>query len=141
MTGGIVGVALMSWISLKNQWAIASGAMKLVSKETSVDQCPYTFEMTNSSVINPTQMIPIDDSDISPLFRVSYMWYTCLGCIITVVVALVMSLFVFGRSSTDTVDHSLISPVIRRFYKNKDLNNEVEVSDIKLESYRGSDNH
>lgn len=134
---------VMSWISLKNQWAIASGAMKLLSKETSVEQCPYTFELTNSSVINPTQMIPIDDSDISPLFRVSYMWYTCLGCIITIVVALLTSV-VFGRNKTDEVDHSLISPVIRRWYKNKSTGNiaggGAEVTDIKLESYRASSN-
>lgn len=136
---------VMSWISLKNQWAIASGAMKLVSKETSVDQCPYTFALTNSSVINPTQNIPIDDSDISVIYRVSYMWYTCLGCLITIVVALSASL-VFGWQSTETVDHSLISPVIRRCYKDKARPANgitgVEVTDIKLESYRGSDvNH
>lgn len=112
--------------------------MKLVSKETSVEQCPYTFELTNSSVINPTQMIPIEDSDISPLFRVSYMWYTCLGCIITIIVALVASL-AFGRNRTDEVDHSLISPVIRRCYKNKSSGSAGdEVTDIKLESYRGA---
>lgn len=135
LTGGVVGVIVMSWVSLKSQWAIASGAMKLVSKETSVDQCPYTFELGNSSVINPTQMIPIDDSDINPLYRVSYMWYTCLGCIITIVVAFLASI-AFGRNQTDTVDHSLISPVIRRCYKNKATNGD-EVTDIKLESYRG----
>lgn len=118
--------------------------MKLVSKETSVDQCSYTFELTNSSVINPTQNIPIDDSEFSPIYRVSYMWYTCLGCLITIVVALSASV-VFGWQSTDTVDHSLISPVIRGCYKNKEQQSEarggsmtgVEVTDIKLESYRG----
>lgn len=134
LTGGVVGVIVMSWVSLKSQWAIASGAMKLVSKETSVEDCPYTFQLTNSSVINPTQMIPIDDSDINPLYRVSYMWYTCLGCIITIVVAFLASL-AFGRNQTDTVDHSLISPVIRRCYKNKAADSN-EVTGIKLESYR-----
>lgn len=131
----------MSWISLKSQWAIASGAMKLLSKETSVEECPYTFEMTNSSVINPTQMIPIDDSDINPVYRVSYMWYTCIGCLITILVAFLASI-VFGRNSTETVDHSLISPVIRRYYKDKTTTNGDEVTDIdiKLESYRGSSN-
>lgn len=139
LTGGIVGVIVMSWISLKSQWAIASGAMKLLSKETSVEECPYTFEMTNSSVINPTQMIPIDDSDINPVYRVSYMWYTCIGCLITILVAFLASI-VFGRNSTETVDHSLISPVIRRYYKDKTATNGDEVTDIdiKLESYRGS---
>ena len=129
----------MSWVSLKNQWAIASGAMKLVSKETSVEQCPYTFELSNSSsVINPTQMIPVDDSDISPLFRVSYMWYTCLGCVITIVVSLLASL-AFGRNKTDKVDHTLISPVIRRWYRNTSPSQD-DMTDIKLESYRGSKN-
>lgn len=136
LTGGIAGVIVMSWVSFKNQWAIASGAMKHVSKETSVEQCPYTFELTNSSVINPTQMIPIDDSDINPLFRVSYMWYTCLGCLTSILVALLASLF-FGRNQTDEVDHSLISPVIRRCYKNKTAENN-DITGIKLESYCGS---
>lgn len=104
-----------------------------------MEECPYTFAVMNSSVINPTQMIPIDDSDINPLFRVSYMWYTCLGCLITILVAFLASI-AFGRNSTETVDHTLISPVIRRFYKDKTTTNGDEVTDIKLESYRGSNN-
>lgn len=127
-----MGVAVMSWISLQSQWAIASGAMKLVSKETSVESCAYSFVLTNSSVINPTQMIPVDDSEINPLFRISYMWYTILGALITIITALSMTL-VLGRNNTDTVDHSLISPIIRRYYRNID---GPSCNDVKLQSFK-----
>lgn len=43
----------MSWVSLKAQWAIASGAIQFEHKTTSVDDCEYSFEI---SVANLTQV-------------------------------------------------------------------------------------
>lgn len=44
LTGGIVGVFSMSWVSLNAQWAIASGALRFEHKPMAVDQCSYNFE-------------------------------------------------------------------------------------------------
>lgn len=53
LTGGIVGVLSMSWVSLNAQWAIASGALRFEHKPMAVDQCPYNFEPM-SSMANAT---------------------------------------------------------------------------------------
>lgn len=44
LTGGIVGVVAMSWVSINAQWAIASGGLHFEHKPTAVDQCTYDFE-------------------------------------------------------------------------------------------------
>lgn len=58
----------MSWISLNSQWAIASGHMNYPPKALAVDQCDYTFELTNSTIVHaPTE-------EFHSLFKISYMW-------------------------------------------------------------------
>jgi len=56
MLGGCVGVAVMSWVSLNAQWAIASGAISYQTKPLSVDHCDYSFDAAAlvSSVVNAT---------------------------------------------------------------------------------------
>lgn len=45
----------MSWVSLKAQWAIASGAIHFEHKATSVDNCDYNFHA--NSMVNTTTVI------------------------------------------------------------------------------------
>lgn len=44
--GGLSGVAVMSWISLNAQWALASGAMSFEHKPMHVDACPAEYNLT-----------------------------------------------------------------------------------------------
>lgn len=44
----------MSWISLKAQWAVASGAIKYQTKPLSVEHCDYRFESVLMSAANAT---------------------------------------------------------------------------------------
>lgn len=46
LSGGIIGVVAMSWVSLNSQWAIASGALKFEHKPTAADNCPYDFDQS-----------------------------------------------------------------------------------------------
>lgn len=52
MSGGIIGVIVMSWISLNAQWAIASGALSFEHKPMQIDDCEYTFETPINATIN-----------------------------------------------------------------------------------------
>ncbi|XP_055705827.1 sodium-coupled monocarboxylate transporter 1 isoform X1 [Phlebotomus papatasi] len=134
LIGGIFGVLLMSWISLNAQWAIASGDLKFNTKPMSIDGCNYLFNYT--STIYTTQM-PIDtESNIMPLYRISYMWYTFLGAISTILVAFIINL-VKGGNDPHLVDASLISPVIRNFYgtRQNTVKEEETIKDITQESY------
>lgn len=42
----------------------------------------------------------------------SYMWYTCLGTVITIVVALLLTP-IFGHNRAKDVHPSLITPIVR----------------------------
>lgn len=44
LLGGVVGVVGMSWVSLKAQWAVASGAMVYETKPLTVEHCDYKFD-------------------------------------------------------------------------------------------------
>jgi len=74
LIGGITGVIMMAWLSLNAQWAIASGQMEFPPKDLAVDQCPYTFDLVNS-----TKVSAADDYQIPSFYKMSYMWYTFTG--------------------------------------------------------------
>lgn len=52
-----MGVAGMSWVSLKAQWAVASGALKYETKPLTVEHCDYQFDTSSlMSAANATMM-------------------------------------------------------------------------------------
>lgn len=50
--GGVVGVIVMSWISLNAQASIASGALSFDHKRMQVDECQYNIGNVLNSTIN-----------------------------------------------------------------------------------------
>lgn len=98
----------MGWLSFKAQFAIASGHMKIISKELMADDCPYTFNATSAATFEP----PTDD--IFPLYEISYMWYTFLAAMVTIIVALLCSVFIFGWNDLKKVPPQLITPMVRK---------------------------
>ncbi|XP_055538986.1 sodium-coupled monocarboxylate transporter 1 [Wyeomyia smithii] len=111
LTGGIVGVLFMSWLSLKAQYAVATGAIIFPHKQMSVEECSYNFDR---SLVNATTTSLITADDIFPLFRISYMWYTFLGAAVTIVVSLGCTL-VYGRNDPKTVSPDLLAGFVRRY--------------------------
>ncbi|KAL5274267.1 hypothetical protein ACFFRR_000804 [Megaselia abdita] len=111
LTGGILGVITMSWISLKAQWAIASGGMRFETKQLSTEGCTYKFDapppltIANITAIN-------EANDIFPLYKMSYMWYTCFGAVFTIVIALLLTP-IFGYNRGRDIHPSLITPLVR----------------------------
>jgi hypothetical protein len=47
------------------------------------------------------------------LFRISYIWYSALGFLITVIVGLIAS-FIFGKQDPKDLDWNLLSPPVRK---------------------------
>ncbi|XP_036341052.1 sodium-coupled monocarboxylate transporter 1 [Rhagoletis pomonella] len=118
LTGGVVGVIAMSWISLKAQWAIASGAIKYQTKQITVDQCDYQFDRATlaQSSFNLTDSNAAAE-EIFPLYRISYMWFTCLGALITIFIAILYS-SIAGANDPKKVDTALLTPCIRKYVQN-----------------------
>uniref|UniRef100_A0A1A9X2N1 Sodium-coupled monocarboxylate transporter 1 n=1 Tax=Glossina brevipalpis TaxID=37001 RepID=A0A1A9X2N1_9MUSC len=115
LTGGIFGVIAMSWISLNAQWAIASGAIKYETKPLTVQHCKYEYNETLLSSSYNLTISPASKDDIFPLYRVSYMWYTALGALITVIMSGICCC-VFGSNDPRRVEPSLLTPSIRKLF-------------------------
>ncbi|XP_067005526.2 sodium-coupled monocarboxylate transporter 1 [Anabrus simplex] len=110
LVGGTAGLGVMVWIVMGAQAAIATGRITFPTKPLTTEGCTYSFIARNSTTI--AQALP--ESDVFVLFRLSYLWYACLGCSVTLLVALVVS-FMTGANDISTMDYRLLSPVIRRF--------------------------
>lgn len=55
------------------------------------------------------------EEDILPIYRTSYMWYSAIGCIVTVIIGLLISV-ITGPNKTYDVDRKLISPLYKAIY-------------------------
>jgi hypothetical protein len=71
--------------------------------------------------------ITICYSEVFPLYRMSYLWYTLLGTIVSMTVALIASFFM-NPIDPSSLDPALLSPVIRRFLPKK----EVKKQDVNM---------
>jgi hypothetical protein len=79
------------------------------------------------SVAEFKEHVNICSSDVFPLYRMSYLWYTLLGTIVSMTVALIAS-FLTNPIDPASLDPVLLSPVIRRFLPKK----EVKKQDVNM---------
>lgn len=59
------------------------------------------------------------------------MWYTCLGALLTMGIAVLWH-FIFGGNDPKTIDHSLLSPCIRKYFQSEDNHLQTKVSSLNL---------
>lgn len=105
----------MSWLSFNAQYAIASGQMEFPPKDLAADQCPYSFIPYNSTIKE------VSDEYIFPLYKISYMWYTFVGAVFTMLVSLISSILLFGFNDPSTISSELVTPFLRnKFAKEKE---------------------
>jgi insulin-like growth factor 2 mRNA-binding protein 1 len=125
LIGGVASLGFMSWVCLGTQAAIAAGEITFETKPVSVEGCTYDFVTTAPALFNST-MKPHKD-EVFPLYRMSYLWYTLLGAIVSMTVALIASFFM-NPTDPASLDPVLLSPVIRRFLPKK----EVKKQDVNM---------
>lgn len=117
LIGGSTGLAIMAWICAKAQAAIASGELKFVTKPVNTLGCSYTFiatEPLSMLAINITEKIvpeSVSESEFA-IYHLSYLWYTLLGAVITIVVSLLAS-FVIGANDPRKIHPTLLAPFVR----------------------------
>nr|XP_033325160.1 sodium-coupled monocarboxylate transporter 1-like isoform X1 [Megalopta genalis]XP_033325161.1 sodium-coupled monocarboxylate transporter 1-like isoform X1 [Megalopta genalis] len=135
LIGGLSGLSFMSWISLSAEAAIASGRLKFDEKPISTEGCYYTFPQVESLIfIPPDNILNAGEDDMLPeplaLYRLSYLWYTVTGALVTMSVGLLVSLI--SSENIEKLDPMLVAPVIRRFLKpsNKEVQ-QVEIGNIE----------
>ncbi|XP_050100879.1 sodium-coupled monocarboxylate transporter 1 [Anopheles aquasalis] len=124
IVGGTVGLVVMVWICLKAQMAIATGELVFEQKPVETQGCSYHFiasEPMSMLAINASAPPPIDVTSIEPgfeLYRISYLWYTTLGALITIVIAVIVS-FLVGANNPDEMNPNLFSPFIQRILQRR----------------------
>ncbi|XP_029732697.1 sodium-coupled monocarboxylate transporter 1-like [Aedes albopictus] len=116
--GGTVGLVVMSWICFRAQVAIATGELQFESKPVDTQGCSYHFipsEPMSMLAINvtapPQQSVPSEPE--FALYHISYLWYTLMGALITIVIAVIVS-FLVGPNKPDEMDSKLFSPFVAR---------------------------
>ncbi|XP_076377742.1 sodium-coupled monocarboxylate transporter 1 isoform X2 [Megalopta genalis] len=134
LIGGLSGLSFMSWISLSAEAAIASGRLKFDEKPISTEGCYYTFPQVESLIfIPPDNILNAGEDDMLPeplaLYRLSYLWYTVTGALVTMSVGLLVSLI--SSENIEKLDPMLVAPVIRRFLKPSNKEVQVEIGNIE----------
>lgn len=123
MIGGATSLSFMFWLCFRAQAAIASGELFVKPKPTFTHGCDYNFirnDALNMLAINQT-IAPstiIDDSNAADnpdfaIYRISYMWYTMLGALITIIVATIIS-SISGFNNPREMNPKLFAPIMRK---------------------------
>ncbi|XP_054742352.1 sodium-coupled monocarboxylate transporter 2 isoform X1 [Anastrepha obliqua] len=106
LAGAVAGALMSGWISFGSQAVIAAGRVGLHKLEVSVSEC-----LNNSTIPEKDYG---DESEVFPLYRLSFHWITVIGVLSTLLVGTVVS-FLTGPTVVKKLDAELISPVIHRF--------------------------
>ncbi|XP_043266592.1 sodium-coupled monocarboxylate transporter 1-like [Venturia canescens] len=106
--GALTALALVTWIGLGAQVATYNGQINLETRPTSVINCPCT----NESMIVLEMADGEDFVEAWSIYRISYLWYSVIGCLVTVVAGFLVSLCT-GLQNPADLDQDLLSPPIR----------------------------
>lgn len=106
--GALAGAFVAGTVSLGTQVATAQGLLVPQKLPVWVDECPAFLNLTA-----PTNETP-DQSEVFPLFRISFLWVGPIGMITVLIVGTIVS-FLTGPTQVNKLDADLLSPVIHRF--------------------------
>ncbi|XP_011171991.1 sodium-coupled monocarboxylate transporter 1 [Solenopsis invicta] len=112
IAGAITSLVVVLWIGLGAQIAAVNGQIQLDSKPISIKDCPCINETT--IVLNQVMIDPANE--VSSIYKTSYLWYSAIGCMLTMLVGLVVS-FATGAQNPADVDQDFLSPPIAAMFR------------------------
>lgn len=104
--GAVAGALMSGWISFGSQAAVAAGRVLPQKLNASIEACD-SFNVTSPF------LLPHDESDVFPLYRLSFHWINPIGVMSVLIVGTIVS-FVTGARDLKKIDPELISPAIHR---------------------------
>uniref|UniRef100_A0A336LDW2 CSON003949 protein n=1 Tax=Culicoides sonorensis TaxID=179676 RepID=A0A336LDW2_CULSO len=122
LIGACCGLLSSIWVVYKTQIDIINGELYFPEKPTSVENCSYSFDYSS---IKNNNTVPTSPSE--KFYHFSYLYYSLIGCCITIVLANVFSQ-VFGKQKVEDVDFELISPIIRKYFMKNGMNHEASAA-------------
>ncbi|XP_073957494.1 sodium-coupled monocarboxylate transporter 1-like [Choristoneura fumiferana] len=112
LIGGASGLITMAAWCLTAQMAIARGEITHAHKSLTTAGCTYNYTVVE--VVTETTII----EEVNPILRVSYMWYTLAGMLVTIGVGAIISRVNRARGITHiTPAPRLLAPQLRKLYK------------------------
>lgn len=106
ISGAIAGAIMSGWVSFGSQAAVAAGSIIPQKLNSSIEACD-AFNVTS------IYTMPHDESNVFPLYRLSFHWINPIGVISVLIVGTIVS-FATGSRDLKKIDPELISPVIHR---------------------------
>ena len=88
-------------------------------KSTTIDGCPANIFNLTEATTTTTPAAPIDDAYEFPhvgIYNVSYMWFSAIPCMMTIVVGTIVSL-IHKPQDPKTLNPKLISPVLPQLFQ------------------------
>ncbi|XP_001605100.1 sodium-coupled monocarboxylate transporter 1 [Nasonia vitripennis] len=116
LVGGLSGLAFMGWISLSAEAAIANGRIRFDEKPVSTEGCTYSFQHAENLLLMLSPETLLNDPEEGEpwaVYRLSYLWYTVAGTLVTMSIGLVVS--IISSENIDKLDPALVAPFIRKY--------------------------
>ncbi|CAK9818585.1 Sodium-coupled monocarboxylate transporter 1 [Anthophora quadrimaculata] len=111
ITGAITSLVIILWIGLGAQVAAFNGQIHMDTKPVSINACPCI----NSTDIISNHLDNTHDQAHS-IYKISYLWYSAIGCILTMVIGVAVS-YVTGFQNPADLDQNLLSPPIASLFQ------------------------
>ncbi|XP_020296259.1 sodium-coupled monocarboxylate transporter 1-like isoform X2 [Pseudomyrmex gracilis] len=113
IAGSITSLVVVLWIGLGAQVAAVNGQIHLDSKSVSIAGCPCINE---TAIISDQSRVIESDDEVFSFYKISYLWYSAIGCVLTMLVGLVVS-FATGAQNPADVDQDFLSPPIAAMFR------------------------
>ncbi|XP_017851041.1 sodium-coupled monocarboxylate transporter 1 isoform X2 [Drosophila busckii] len=116
LLGGVSSLLLMAWMCISAQRELVSGDLVYQRKPYSTLGCNYTFDgvRANFSSLPPDGVYTSAAAAPFQLYRISYLYFTLFGALVTIIVALLTSLLL-RESKLQSLDTRLLTPFVRRW--------------------------
>ncbi|KAL7292866.1 hypothetical protein TKK_0013540 [Trichogramma kaykai] len=128
MTGAILSLALVMWIGLGAQIATFNGNIRDDTLPTSIDQCPCLNATTSATA----QPVDTEVEEAWFIYRISYLWYSAIGCLGTMLIGVIVSYFT-GFQEPAELDYGLLSPPISRLLHPKKPKHHPQLQQQQLQ--------
>ncbi|XP_060646201.1 sodium-coupled monocarboxylate transporter 1 isoform X1 [Drosophila nasuta] len=115
LTGISLAASFVSYIVVRAQIALATGQLTFPTKPVSVEDCDYSFELAANWNATSTSSSATTHSKSFSLHEVSFLWYTCIGAMGTILCSLLATLY-FGKQDVRKVDKELVAPVLHKYW-------------------------
>ena len=115
LSGGIVSVVFMLWVSIGGNFSRLSGKTVYETKITSTHGCPQDWNRTASSTM--TSSNDLDWWYHLSIYDLSYMWYSGVACMIVMVVGIIVSLWTnMKKKEIQPVDPDLLASGVEKLF-------------------------